>query len=212
MIDQVFIVVFIAALAFHVRYYFHTKKLYTRLKDQIRKSVIELLRPFEGTNNEYDNPNWSVYDLVRHATDDISSILSKSADDTERSKFIKRYTVRRESRSEIRSKEFDKNVNIFAAIIQIYPPLGILGTITGLMYSVNASGGEEATASILNNFNTAMWTTFAGLILWIAWTIIYSVQEKEWDKIPEAASQATELIWDIDKAIANMNSKYIQEE
>jgi len=79
--------------------------------------------------------------------------------------------------------DYRRRVSLFEAITEVYPPLGILGTVTGLYFSVASGGTASSMDSILGNFVTAMWTTFIGLGLWIVFTMLFALRASKWEDL-----------------------------
>lgn len=193
-LNAAFALAFLTAVAYHGIKMWRTARQYHDFEGQIRRFFDDLLRTIEGTASV--DERWSLDEYLRHVIDDVNSVLARDEKDPVRVGFFQRYLQKREQR--LTCLAFAKSDNISRRLIEVYPPLGILGTVCSL-YVSTASGGD-GTDAIIQNFMTAMWTTIAGIVLWITFTLIYARFEPEWERLPESERKARDLVWDIDRA------------
>lgn len=193
-IDMFFIALFAFVFVFHLFIMRRTHRRYSDYKAKTRGFFGDLLRTIEGTAT--DDENWSLDEYLRHVIDDVNSILKRDEADPIRSGFLQRYVKKREHR--LTSNEFTKCERLTQRLVEVYPPLGILGTVSSLFMS--SQFGGNGIDAIMQNFITAMWTTIAGLCLWIFFMLFYTMFEPEWERLPEAETKARNLVWDIDRA------------
>lgn len=196
------ILIFIGAWIYHYYNWRQTKRLYKAEDKKIREYFDELIRTVEGTTNKEEQ--WGLDDYLQHVMDDIGSILAREETDSDRRAFLKRYLVKRENRNEINPLLFCQYENVTRQLIDIYPPLGILGTVASIFIGL-ISGGTTNMEGILSNFATAMWTTIIGLLCWIILTVRYAQVEPQWERITESGNKARDILWDIERAARREN-------
>lgn len=192
-VNLVFMLIFVLFLIAHTVVLAITERRYKNDEKNIKNYWLSFTQKIEGTITP--DQQCSLAEFVRHISDDIHHVLSKPPNDPQRESFLKRYRVKREDRPEIDNLTFNTLENLVRRMVEVYPVLGILGTITSLWVSSRAAD----TTAILENFLTAMWTTFAGLVLWIAFTLWTAGRERAWERLPEGASKSRDLIWDIER-------------
>ena len=127
---------------------------------------------------------------------DIRDVLGRDASDGQRQKLKERINVLDERRSYLNSMAFEKWTNMARTVIEIYPLLGILGTILAVAAALPALESENTAAmtDIMRLFGQAIWSTIFGLAAAIILMWINSWLEPEYGRLVEIRINVRDVV------------------
>ncbi|MFP6704340.1 MAG: MotA/TolQ/ExbB proton channel family protein [Planctomycetaceae bacterium] len=127
---------------------------------------------------------------------DIRDVLSRNPTDSSRQTLTDRVYVLDERRDYLNSMSFEKWTNMARTVIEVYPLLGILGTILAVAAALPALEVNEAGAmtDIMRLFGAAIWSTIWGLGAAIVLMWANSWLEPEYSRLAEIRIQVRDVV------------------
>ena len=137
-----------------------------------------------------------IADQIDAFLSDIRDVLGRDASDGQRQKLKERINVLDERRSYLNSMAFEKWTNMARTVIEIYPLLGILGTILAVAAALPALESENTAAmtDIMRLFGQAIWSTIFGLAAAIILMWINSWLEPEYGRLVEIRINVRDVV------------------
>tara|TARA_R110002049_G_scaffold4601_5_gene32230 strand:- start:321586 stop:322230 length:645 start_codon:yes stop_codon:yes gene_type:complete len=126
-----------------------------------------------------------------HLTDQIDAFIEDireaTNDPTGRQKLRERISILDEQRSYLESYRFENIWNVARSGIEVYPLLGVLGTILALWLAMGETSPDDssAVATIVERFGLAIDSTFAGLAVAISLMVVHSFYETLFTRLSE---------------------------
>lgn len=158
------------------------------------KSLAQLLERFtEGLHRR------SRLDWRGHLTDQIDAFVQDVrdalGDPQARGQVRERIAILDEHRPYLESYRFECAWNVARSGIEIYPLLGVLGTIFALWLAMREpSGDAAAVGTIVQRFGLAIDTTFAGLAVAILLMMVHSFHETLFARLAENRRAVRDLV------------------
>lgn len=127
---------------------------------------------------------------------DIRDVLGRDPTDSSRQTLTDRVYVLDERRDYLNSMSFEKWTNMARTVIEVYPLLGILGTILAVAAALPALEANEAGAmtDIMRLFGAAIWSTIWGLGAAIVLMWANSWLEPEYSRLAEIRIQVRDVV------------------
>ena len=141
-------------------------------------------------------PGGHIADQIDAFLSDIRDVLGRDASDGQRQNLKERINVLDERRDYLNSMSFEKWTNMARTVIEIYPLLGILGTILAVAAALPALEAENAGAmtNIMRLFGEAIWSTIFGLAAAIALMWVNSWLEPEYVRLAEIRINVRDVV------------------
>ncbi len=177
--------------------------LYIRLKGEIRSrsaimvdSLRNILKGVEGTPD---------YDSTKSVHDEIGAILHfigqmKTDNSPQYAKVLANAQKQDERKLGFGSFRIETMANVGAAMVQIFPLLGILGTILAIAESAAGSISESGVldpAAVTSSFSVAMDTTILGIFFGIIFMLVDSTFQARVTELLEGSDRYRAFIDDI---------------
>jgi biopolymer transport protein ExbB/TolQ len=144
----------------------------------------------------YDAPD---HDSSRSIHEKIESVIEfikiKIADEPEKkSEFSK--NARSINRQSFYSRHYKIEIyaSVMSTLVQVFPLLGILGTILAIAQTAFQSGGKIDVSSLSNAFVLAMDTTILGISLSILFMVIESTFQPKIERIIQESNEYKEIV------------------
>jgi biopolymer transport protein ExbB/TolQ len=127
---------------------------------------------------------------------DIRDVLGRDPTDSSRQTLTDRIYVLDERRDYLNSMSFEKWTNMARTVIEVYPLLGILGTILAVAAALPALEANEAGAmtDIMRLFGAAIWSTIWGLGAAIILMWANSWLEPEYSRLAEIRINVRDVV------------------
>jgi biopolymer transport protein ExbB/TolQ len=141
-----------------------------------------LLRPF-SRQSDFD-PNAPLDEQIDVFLADIRDILQDPRE-SEAGHLYSRLTAKDESRTYLKLHWFEMCFSIARALIEVYPLLGIVGTVLAIWAGLNASGDADPDkiTRIVQNFGQSVRSTAFGLGAAIVFLILNSAVEPGFERL-----------------------------
>lgn len=144
-----------------------------------------LLKGFADAPDKDSNQN--VHERIESVLDYMGQKVSQNAD--LRSEFIKNAAKISQRPFYSRHYKIEIFASIMSTLVQIFPLLGILGTILAIAQTAFASGGQFDVSQLSNAFVLAMDTTILG----ISFSVVFMVVESTFQpKIERVINESTD--------------------
>ena len=142
------------------------------------------------------------YDSTKSVHDEIGATLNfifqlKSEDSSQYQKVVANTQRQDERKLGFASFRIETLANIGAAMVQIFPLLGILGTILAIAQSASASvaeGGVLDPSVVTSSFAIAMDTTILGIFFGIVFMLVDSTFQAKVSELMDGAEKYKEFI------------------
>jgi biopolymer transport protein ExbB len=141
-------------------------------------------------------PGGHIADQVDAFLADIRDVLGRDSTDPRRMTLKDRIYVLDERRDYLNSMSFEKWTNMARTVIEVYPLLGILGTILAVAAALPALEANDAGAmtDIMRLFGAAIWSTIWGLGAAIILMWANSWLEPEYSRLAEIRVNVRDVV------------------
>lgn len=159
------------------------------------RTLAQLLERFTDGLHQRSRLDWR-----GHLTDQIEAFIQDTqdalSDRTQQAKIRERLSVIDEQRPYLDSYRFEAAWNVARAGIEVYPLLGVLGTIFALWLAMREPAGDAAATvgTIVERFGLAIDSTFAGLAMAVMLMIVNSFYETLFVRITESRRAVRKLV------------------
>src|SRR5262245_16110236 len=111
-------------------------------------------------------------------------------------KMLDRLMTKDEERLYLKTHRFERGYSIARSCIEIFPLLGIIGTVIAIAAGLNTSGASEAdrVSQVVQNFGHSVWSTAAGLLAAIFFMILNAWFEPDFERLLGYAGIIREMI------------------
>ena len=133
----------------------------------------------------------------------IQEALDDPARDDDRRRLYEQIMVKDETKKYLRGSRFETLYNLARTAIEVYPLLGIMGTVLAIGLALNGPAGDLATAAterIVRNFAGSIWATLAGIGCGIILLLVNSL-------IEPAFTRLLDHRWDVRETIAAVKTQ-----
>jgi len=162
------------------------------------QSQFRLLEDFtaELSHRSRIAPGGHIADQVDAFLADIRDVLGRDSTDGQRQMLKDRIYVLDERREYLNSMSFEKWTNMARTVIEVYPLLGILGTILAVAAALPALEANDAGAmtNIMRLFGAAIWSTIWGLAAAIILMWANSWLEPEYSRLAEIRVNVRDVV------------------
>lgn len=167
------------------------------------RSLAQLLERFTDGIHHRSRLDWRGHltDQIDAFVTDIREAMRRPED---RQRIRQRMAILDEQRSYLASFRFETAWNVARTGIEIYPLLGVLGTIFALWLAMREPT-DDATATvgtIVERFGIAIDSTFAGLAVAILLMVIHSYYETLFARLIENRRAVRELVTEVKRELA----------
>jgi len=130
---------------------------------------------------------------------DLQDVIRNPAKLHELEDLRTRLIYKDEARPYLRTAAFERTYSLSRTLIEIYPLLGILGTVLaiGCGLSAQANTSPESGAAIdavVKNFGNSIWSTFMGLLFAVTYMILNAFWEPSFQRLMEHQANVREVI------------------
>ncbi len=159
------------------------------------RSLAQLLERFTDGFHRRSRLDWR-----GHLTDQIDAFVEDvreaMQDPDDRDSIRRRMNILDERRPYLESFRFETAWNVARSGIEIYPLLGVLGTIFALWLAMREPTGDAATTvgTIVERFGLAIDSTFAGLAVAILLMVVNSYYETLFVRLSENRRAVRDLV------------------
>lgn len=149
-----------------------------------------LLRGF--TDAPVIDSNQGAHDKIQAALDYVSNKISKEPH--LKSEFAKNATQIAQRPLYGRHYKIEIFASVMSTIVQVFPLLGILGTILAIAQTAFQSGGQIDVSSLSNAFVLAMDTTILGITFSILFMVIESTFQPKIDRVINESNAYKQIV------------------
>lgn len=158
------------------------------------RALAQMLERFTANFRHRSRMDWR-----GHLTDQIDAFVEDvreaMEDPVDRERIRDRISILDEQRSYLESYRFESVWNVTRSGIEIYPLLGVLGTILALWLAMRESSTDASTiAVIVERFGLAIDSTFAGLAVAILLMVVHSFYETLFARLTENRHAVRNLV------------------
>ena len=156
---------------------------------QTRQLVVHLAGLVRGFSNRSDTER-PVDDQIDTFLADLQDVIQNPARFDELDALRTRLAVKDEARPYLHTAWFECLSSVSRAVIEIYPLLGIIGTVLaigcGLSSSANAAPESGAAVdAVVKNFSQSIWATGIGLTCAVFWMLVNAWFEPSFQRLME---------------------------
>jgi len=144
-------------------------------------------------------------DSLRALIEYVQAVLHDPQYVPQRGELRERIEIIDEDRSYSFSEGFERFFNFWRSMIEVYPLLGILGTVLAIAASIGASGApasQSAAPTILSNFGYALQSTIAGLGLGVVMIGLNAWHEVGFERLVQRGAQMRETVNKVKRELA----------
>jgi len=141
----------------------------------------------------------SVDDDINMFLADLQDVIRNPAKLHELEDLRTRLIYKDEARPYLKTASFERIYSLSRTLIEIYPLLGILGTVLaiGCGLAAQANSAPESGAAIdavVKNFGNSIWSTFMGLLFAVIFMILNAFWEPSFQRLMEHQANVREII------------------
>ena len=166
------------------------------------RSLAQLLERFTDGFHHRSRLDWR-----GHLTDQVDAFVTdvrESLDNpNDREQLSQRISILDEQRPYLASFRFETCWNVARSGIEIYPLLGVLGTIFALWLAMRepASDSSATVGAIVERFGVAIDSTFAGLAMAILLMVVHSYYETLFTRLTENRRTVREMVLQVKREL-----------
>lgn len=150
---------------------YRTRQLYDSLRNMLR-----------GVKDPPEEDSFrNIYDEIAALLDCAESLSRSSPKDFRR--LIHNMKIQDARKVDLKTYGLDSWTNVAAAIVQIFPLLGILGTILAIGQSMQHRGVSMDVAAIVKAFTNAIDTTVMGLLFAVFYMIVDALFQARFNRL-----------------------------
>jgi biopolymer transport protein ExbB len=143
--------------------------------------------------------NLSIDDDINMFLADLQDVIRNPAKLHELEDLRTRLIYKDEARPYLKTASFERVYSLSRTLIEIYPLLGILGTVLaigcGLASQANAAPESGAAIdAVVRNFGNSIWSTFMGLLFAVIYMILNAFWEPSFLRLMEHQTNVREVI------------------
>ena len=131
----------------------------------------------------------SVDDDINMFLADLQDVIRNPAKLHELEDLRTRLIYKDEARPYLKTASFERTYSLSRTLIEIYPLLGILGTVLaigcGLAAQANSAESGAAIDAVVKNFGNSIWSTFMGLLFAVIYMILNAFWEPSFQRLME---------------------------
>lgn len=170
------------------------------------RSLAMLLERFTDGVHHRSRLDWRGHltDQVDAFVSDVREAMKRPAD---RDLIRKRMAILDEQRPYLASFRFETFWNVARTGIEIYPLLGVLGTIFALWLAMRepTDDASATVGTIVERFGLAIDSTFAGLAVAILLMIVHSYYETMFVRLTESRRSVRDLVTQVKRELATID-------
>jgi biopolymer transport protein ExbB/TolQ len=161
-----------------------------KLSGQLQDSLINMLKGIKEIPDKDRNRN--IHDEIEVLLDTIEVVKSSSS--TKEKKKLKK-NIKKEDQKKIDKKihHFDIFTNLTSSGVQIFPLLGILGTIIALGKSISGTGQTGNMDIVMKAFILAIDTTILGIFFGIVFMVADAFSQAKTNKLKKEINQYRDI-------------------
>jgi biopolymer transport protein ExbB/TolQ len=131
------------------------------------------------------DPYWSVDEQIDSFLANIHEVLDDPSRSPDRDKLHDQIVIKDETKKYLRGSNFETLYNLARTSIEIYPLLGIMGTVLAIALALNSPAGDGGmvTERIVSNFAGSIWATLAGIGCGIVLLLVNAVLEPGFQRL-----------------------------
>lgn len=166
------------------------------------RSLAQLLERFTDGFHHRSRLDWR-----GHLTDQVDAFVTdvrESLDNpNDREQLSQRISILDEQRPYLASFRFETCWNVARSGIEIYPLLGVLGTIFALWLAMRepASDSSATVGAIVERFGVAIDSTFAGLAMAILLMVVHSYYETLFTRLTENRRTVRDMVLQVKREL-----------
>jgi biopolymer transport protein ExbB len=127
----------------------------------------------------------------------IREVLSDPSRSGDRQRLHEQIIAKDETKKYLRGSRFETLYSLARTTIEVYPLLGIMGTVLAIALALNTPAGEaaaSATERIIENFAGSIWATLAGIGCGIVLLMVNALVEPSFQRLLEHRAEVREVI------------------
>ena len=170
--------------------FWRLKVHYTRLSVRLQDSLVNMLK---GVDEIPDK------DSMRNIHDNIDVLLdslkmAKEGDEKDRTRLQANIVKEDQKKLDKKNHDFDVHKNVVSSGVQIFPLLGILGTIMAIGNSVSGTNATTNIDIIVRAFIMAIDTTILGILFGIIFMVADAVFQAKSNRLSEEIEKYRDMI------------------
>jgi biopolymer transport protein ExbB/TolQ len=170
---------------------------YRQMTSRLGAHLENLVRGF-SSHSDIDR-GLSIDDDINLFLADLQDVIRNPAKLHELEDLRTRLIYKDEARPYLKTASFERVYSLSRTLIEIYPLLGILGTVLaiGCGLAAQASASPESGAAIdavVKNFGNSIWSTFMGLLFAVIYMILNAFWEPSFQRLMEHQTNVREVI------------------
>jgi biopolymer transport protein ExbB/TolQ len=157
----------------------------------------------QGFSSRADrDPYTNVDERIDAFLANIREALADPSRGDDRKRLHEQIIAKDESKKYLRGSRFETLYSLARTGIEIYPLLGIMGTVLAIGLALHSGGGDAATATerIVRNFSGSIWATLAGIGCGVVLLLVNALVEPAFGRLLDHR-------WDVREAIAAVKSQ-----
>jgi biopolymer transport protein ExbB len=152
----------------------------------------------QGLSSHADrDPYCTVDERIDSFLANVREVLDDPSRSADRRALHDKIVAKDESKKYLRGAKFETLYSVARTSIEMYPLLGIMGTVLAIGLALNAPSSAEAglaTERIVRNFAGSIWATLAGIGCGIVLLLVNSVVEPGFQRLLEHRWEVREVI------------------
>jgi len=160
------------------------------LADHLRKLI-----PASGPVRSDESALDTVDDRIDTFIADITDLLQNHRGDKEVSAMVNRLTIKDESRPDMKTHRFETWYSLFRTFAEVFPLLGIVGTVIAIWAGLSASGADaDKVGKVVTNFGDSVISTALGLAAAIVFMFVNAWFEPGFERWLAYKEQVRDII------------------
>ena len=151
----------------------------------------------QGFSSHADrDPYTTVDEQIDSFLANVREVLDDPSRAADRLSLHDKIVAKDESKKYLRGSRFETLYSVVRTSIEMYPLLGIMGTVLAIGLALNAPAGDGSLASerIVRNFAGSIWATLAGIGCGIVLLLVNAVVEPAFQRLLEHRWDVREVI------------------
>jgi len=192
-----FVFVFSAAFVVNMGLCLWLNRKYKRKQIELKDVLKGFLGPLAYRSEERERDSLS--ERVDSFIQDVQEIIDNPHRNADRRDLLYRINTKDERKDYMHTLDFERRLRVTETLVDLYPYLGILGTITSISAGLFASGldgsaGVTQSQALISSFAAALWTTFVGLVLYMVFSFWIARRESEFSRLTDQRDTVRRLI------------------
>jgi biopolymer transport protein ExbB len=188
----------LALAAFHLVGFFYLWRERGRQGLWLAAHLENLLQGFHSRADR--DPYVTLDEQIDAFLANIQEVLSDPARAADRRKLHEQLLLKDETKKYLRGSGFETLYSVARTGIEIYPLLGIMGTVLAIALALNSrspdalDAGVSATQNIVRNFAGSIWATLAGIGCGVILLLVNALVEPAFGRLLEHRAEVRDIV------------------